>query len=59
MSEVLERLLLDLRDRLDRQAALTQASLKEIRDEAKTAVALVTSATEALTRAVEKLEKKL
>ena len=59
MSEVLERLLLDLRDRLDRQAALTQASLKEIRDEAKTTVALVTSATEALTRAVEKLEKKL
>ena len=59
MSEVLERLLLDLRDRLDRQAALTQASLKEIRDEAKTTVTLVTNATEALTRAVEKLEKKL
>ena len=59
MSEVLERLLLDLRDRLDRQAALTQASLKEIRDEVKTTVTLVTNATEALTRAVEKLEKKL
>ena len=59
MSEVLERLLLDLRDRLDRQAALTQASLKEIHDLVKTTVTLVTGATEALTQAVEKLEKKL
>ena len=58
MSEVLERLLLDLRDRLDRQAALTQASLKEIRDEAKASMTLVTGATEALTRAIAELKKK-
>lgn len=58
MSELLERVMLDLREELKRYSALTQASLKELRAMFEKSITDITAITTEFKKTVEALKKK-